>query len=404
MENFPRPRVPLHPILSSRSLTLWPRSASIAGLFDSSQLNLKNASRKALLLTSGRMAIAYALQHHGIGPGDKVLIPAYHCSSMVEPVVWLGATPVFFRIQADGAVDLADVAAKIDIATKMIIVTHYFGFHQDMTNICQLCAIHHVAVLEDCAHAAFGEFAGLPLGSFGDYAIASALKFYPVYDGGCLYSSKHDLSRLHTSSAGLRFNLKAFFNTLEKSFAYQRLALLKYTFGLAFTLKDWLWRKIKSSHSSQTTQPIGPAASEGGFDFDGDWVTKKISWISNQLLALTDTTRLIEKRRQNYLTLHHALRGLHGTQPLFAQLPDTVVPYVYPLIVFEPEKHFASLKRQAVPILRFGEFLWDGVTAATCSNSDYLSRHVFQFPCHQELTTEELDWIIRCVRQTLSNH
>ena len=45
------------------------------------------------------VAIALALKQMGIGPGDTVLVPSYHCASMIEPVIWAGATPLFYRIR-----------------------------------------------------------------------------------------------------------------------------------------------------------------------------------------------------------------------------------------------------------------------------------------------------------------
>ena len=38
-------------------------------------------------VTRGNIAIALALTHAGIGAADQVLLPAYHCIAMVEPVV-----------------------------------------------------------------------------------------------------------------------------------------------------------------------------------------------------------------------------------------------------------------------------------------------------------------------------
>ena len=60
-------------------------------------------------------------------------------------------------------------------------------------------------MLEDCAHAFFGEYENRPLGSFGDYAIASTMKFFPTSEGGCLVSSHHSITSLHLKSAGIAF-------------------------------------------------------------------------------------------------------------------------------------------------------------------------------------------------------
>ncbi len=46
----------------------------------------------AVGLTGARAGIAQALRAQGIGPGHEVLVPAYHCIAMIEPVTFCGAT------------------------------------------------------------------------------------------------------------------------------------------------------------------------------------------------------------------------------------------------------------------------------------------------------------------------
>src|SRR5262245_35891867 len=121
MDLHPKPTLPHHSVLSMATFARGDR-ASLPSILD-------NGAAK--LVTSGRMAIALALQHLGVGMGDKVLIPAFHCTSMVDPVVWVGATPVFYKIQEDTQVDLNDIRSKLEPAVKALMITHYFGFPQD---------------------------------------------------------------------------------------------------------------------------------------------------------------------------------------------------------------------------------------------------------------------------------
>jgi perosamine synthetase len=159
-----KPCVPLAPVLSLAAFT---------GRGDAPVPSILDAGA-ALLVTSGRIAIGLALRAMGVGQGDVVLMPAYHSLSMIPPVLWRGAEARFYRVTPDAQVDLADVAAKLDRRVKAIVVTHYFGFPQQMAPIRAWCDQHRVALLEDCAHSFFGEHAGRPIGSSGDYAIASS--------------------------------------------------------------------------------------------------------------------------------------------------------------------------------------------------------------------------------------
>src|SRR5438067_1568014 len=93
-----RPRVPLAPVLSCAS---FGRAAAGAGSLPS----VLDAG-VPYAVTSGRIALALALRALGVQAGDAVLLPAYHSLSMVPPVLWRGATPVFYKVGMDTAVDL----------------------------------------------------------------------------------------------------------------------------------------------------------------------------------------------------------------------------------------------------------------------------------------------------------
>ncbi|WP_317201012.1 DegT/DnrJ/EryC1/StrS family aminotransferase [Janthinobacterium sp.] len=340
--------------------------------------------------TSARAGIGNALRLLGVGAGDEVLIPAYHCAAMVEPALWLGARPVFFRLRADLGVDLADIAAKLGPRSKALLVPHYFGFPQDMTRIRAFCERRGLALIEDCAHALFGSHAGQPLGSFGDFAVASPWKFLPLHDGGCL-RARDPRHRPALRHGGLPFQLKAGLNLLEHAFAHGRLGGLRRALAPALALKDALWRRAKAGGMAGAANGA-PDSAAGGEQFEAAWVDTRMSLVSRLLLARLGLRRVIELRRSNYLRLEQACRDLPGCSPLFAALPDGVVPYVFALRVAAAAAPAAAaeLNRRGVPVIRFGERLWPGVDAATCAVAAELSHCLLQFPIHQELTPSEL--------------
>ncbi|HBI70920.1 MAG TPA: hypothetical protein DDZ22_18500, partial [Massilia sp.] len=145
-----RPLIPLAPVLSASSFRRA-ANAPARTVLDAGSYRL---------VTSGRVAIALALRELGIKTGDTVLVPAYHSPSMIPPVLWREATPVFYRVGPDARVDLDDLAARIDAGTRAVMVTHYFGFPQDMAPIRALCDARGIALVEDCAHAFIGEHGG----------------------------------------------------------------------------------------------------------------------------------------------------------------------------------------------------------------------------------------------------
>ena len=382
------PAIPLAPVLSASSF----RRAA-----DAPARTVLDAGAYRLV-TSGRVAIALALRELGVKPGDAVLVPAYHSPSMIPPVLWRGAAPVFYRVDASARVDLEDLARKIGPDTRAVMVTHYFGFPQDMSPIRALCDTRGIALIEDCAHAFIGEHAGRPLGSWGDYAIASSMKFFPIYEGGALVSSRHDLNKVTLRSAGSGFEAKVALNSLERGFAYGRLPAVRAAMWLPLRAKAALWGMVKRGRKA-AAPALAPDSSDSSFNFDPRWLDKRSSLFSRALLKAASPARIQALRRRNYARLDAALRGLPGVRALQPQLPDGACPWVFPLLADEPEVLFARLKAQGVPLTRFGHPLWQGVTEATCPNAAMLSRRVLSLPCHQELREEELDRIIATLRK-----
>ncbi|MEW9899355.1 DegT/DnrJ/EryC1/StrS family aminotransferase [Chitinivorax sp. PXF-14] len=391
--SFPPPAIPKDPVLS------W------AALFGGNRSKLPSVLSLDRLeyLTSGRMGIANALFSLGLKRGSRVLVPAYHCNAMIEPIVWIGAVPVFYRIHPDTKVDLEHVeqlVAKHQPAA--MLVTHYFGFPQDGHKLAEFCEHHRLPMIEDCAHAFFGEVGGQAIGSFGEYAIASPWKFFPIYDGGCIAMRNPAAKRLELKRPELSFQLKSTINTLENALQYGRLSGANLIAKPLLWLKDTLWNHTKRiAGPGVSALSAAPSSAEGGTSFEPQWMDKRMSLPSRWLMRASSFDRIISKRRSNYQKLLDAFRDTEGCHPLYPELPPTVVPYVFPLVMDEPEKVFVQLKRQRVPIIRFGEHLWPGVDAALCPVSTDLSRRVFQFPCHQELSGKELDWMIDTIKTTL---
>ncbi len=388
--HFPAPVAPVSPVLSFDSF-FSNGAPPVRSILDAGPVRE---------VTSGRIAIALALRQMNINASDSVLVPSFHCASMIEPVTWSGATPVFYRINDDTSIDLDDIASKLDGSCKVLMVTNYFGFPQNLSAIRAFCDCHNLLMLEDCAHCFLGEHKGQPVGSYGDYAIASSMKFFPIYEGGLLVSNRHSLNAVTLRSGGKGFEAKAALNALEDSFSFGRLGAIKALLWLPLATKDFLWGSIKKVKSSGT-QSMVPGSSEGGFSFDPVWLDKRSSMFSRAMLKLVSRPRMGALRRKNYLKMAAALEGVPGCRPLFASLPEGVYPWVFPLLTDNPQPAFDTLKSLGVPIIRFGEFLWPGVDATVCASSVDLSKRVMSFSCHQELREAELDWMIDQIKDAL---
>jgi dTDP-4-amino-4,6-dideoxygalactose transaminase len=321
---------------------------------------------------------------------------------MIAPVRLVGARAVFYRVKADAQADFLDLGAKVGPCTRALILTHFFGFPQDLEHARTFCDEHQLILIEDCAHAFFGDWRGMPVGSVGDYAIASSMKFFPVFDGGVLAAKNSDLSAVRLRQPSFPFELKALSNVIERALQYDRLVAVDAIFRLALKFKDKVWHLLKRRSQKIAEARYSPGSSEGGFTLDPEWLDVRMSWISRTILRFSNYQGIARGRRANYQYLLEHLGKVQGMHPMHPELPAGTVPLNFPVLVDQPATLFPTLKRAGVPIWRFGEFLDDEVTEEVCANSCHLSRHVFQFPCHSELRPAELSWMVDTILTHLS--
>ncbi len=391
---YPYPKIPLSPILSEKAFSRDSATRQVDSI-----LSVPNKR----LVTSGRAAIAIALEDAGVVAGDEVLVPAFHCESMISPVHWRQASPVFYRILPDAQVDLADLESKLSAKTKAVLVTHYFGVLQDLAPIRAMCDLHGLVLVEDCAHAFFGRRNGSPAGAVGDYAIASSMKFFPNFDGGVLASASRDLSNISLKPHAKSFQLQSFFNITEKAIGYKRFGLLGRAANLAILGKEVLWKSAKRLMSPNRKQQFAPpSSSEGGFGLESQWIHKVMSSASKKVIEYANFEQIIAARQSHYAIIDARLRKLPGARPFYKALPEGIVPLVYPLYVENLPEVFHHMKMAGVPIWRFGELLDPAITSEVCTNSVELSEHVIQFPCHQSLRLSEIEWMLDQIELSFS--
>lgn len=389
---IPVPDVPVWPILSAAAF-LEERKSSTPSVLNAGH---------SVYVTAGRIAIGLALRLAGVAPGDKVLLPAYHCASMVDPLSCVSGSPVFYRLNEDLRVDLEDIARKIDASTHVLIAINYFGFPQDLEKLRKFCDDHHLVLIEDCAHSFFGEFEGRPLGSYGDYAIASLTKFFPVKEGGCLISTDPEARKLLPRSRGPMAGLQQGFLAIEDAVYHDRLTTLR-PLVQAIHQARRLRPRPKSSPKSQDVD--GPAFMRPGISegFDPGWLDVKSSGISMWISRNVSTGRIARRRREFFGRMLAHFTAHRGCRPLITELPEGVVPYMFPLWVDDLSTVFPALEDRAVPMQRFGQFLWPGVDENLCRTSVEFSKHLIQLPCHQDLREDELDWVLETVSSVIAS-
>jgi dTDP-4-amino-4,6-dideoxygalactose transaminase len=154
--------------------------------------------RHAIGVNSGTDALLLALRALDIKSGDEVIVPAMSFFATVEPILHLGAKPVFVDIEPDTyTLDPGKVSARISSATKAIIAVHLYGLPADLKALSVVLKEKQIPLVEDMAQAIGSTLEGKKIGSLGDMACVS---FYPTKnlgacgDGGAVVTSSDRLA------------------------------------------------------------------------------------------------------------------------------------------------------------------------------------------------------------------
>ncbi|WP_067063267.1 DegT/DnrJ/EryC1/StrS family aminotransferase [Roseateles chitosanitabidus] len=363
------------------------------------------AHPRQVLTTSGRAAILLALECLAVGPEDVVLLPSYHCPTMVSPVMTLGAEAVFYPIDEHGAPRLDWLTAHVPARTRALLVPHYFGLPQPMDTVRAWCDARGIALIEDCAHAMFGRAGARAIGSWGDVSIASLTKFFPTPEGGVLALNRADLRLPDLSPVSRIDQVKAASDILHMGAAHDRLPGLNGLIRGAFALKSGLRALLRGERPAAPPVPSRHGDLDEDQEIDANMalidlplshraLTRASGWISTRV----PRRRIVEARRRNYTFFTEAFAGCDGVHALLPALPADCAPYVFPLWVRTPDPGYAEMRRLGVPVSRWDR-LWPGVPALPGDVGKAWSHHVLQLACHQDLTDEDLRRIVAEVKR-----
>jgi selenocysteine lyase/cysteine desulfurase len=344
--------------------------------------------------TSGRAAIALALRELKVTPGDKVLVPTYHCPTMIAPVVQAGARPMFYPITASGGADLEWLQRAPLVGVRAVLAAHYFGIPQPMSELRTFCDAHRISLIEDCAHAFFGLSDGVPVGNWGDIAIASLTKFFPVCEGGLIVSATHQLEELALEQRGWFEEVKAASDTVELGVVHGRFSGLNAVLSAVFGMKNWLHARVVSGAADNGVRETAHSAIDPRLTSSRLTVTAR--WIVNRV----HQSRIIGNRRRNYKALVSLLSRIEGARVLYTDLPDGAAPYVFPLYVNNPEASYQRLRSTGIPIFRWDE-IWPGTPVLEGDHGLDWAHHIYQLGCHQDLYSHDIEAIAATVHATL---
>lgn len=130
-------------------------------------------AKYAFSVNSGRSALFTILKALDIKHGEEVLVQAFTCNAVPNPVLWAGGTPIYIDVDDTLNIDPGDLEKKITQRSRAVIIQNTFGIPAQIDKILEIAKRHDLIVIEDCAHALGAEFKGKKLGTFGDVAFFS---------------------------------------------------------------------------------------------------------------------------------------------------------------------------------------------------------------------------------------
>ena len=278
----------------------------------------------------------------------EIIVPVLTFIAHPNSILINGLTPVFVDVEWDFQIDTYKIESKITDKTLAIFPVHLLGSACNILKIMDISKKYNLFVIEDCCEALGGEVANKKLGTFGDFGTFS---FFPSHtittgEGGMIITNNDELSLIARS---LRNHGRVGENVLNKfHFKYQGF----------------------NGKMSNIIASIGSALVDG-------------------------IDRSISNRKQNVEYLNKNL-GLNWY---------ATSPHCYPMNFFQRDIKMKMLEEKGIESRK----LFSCVTNEEAykflnhqvyefPNADFISSYYYFIPIHQDLTTEELDYMVSCLQ------
>ena len=144
------------------------------------KLSRKVKSHQSVALNSGTSALHLSLVLLGVEAGDEVICQSFTFCASANPIVYLGATPIFVDSEKDSwniCPEILEDTILSRIANgkkpKAIVVVHLFGMPARMKEILEISQKYEIPIIEDAAESVGSRINDQFCGTFGDIGIFS---------------------------------------------------------------------------------------------------------------------------------------------------------------------------------------------------------------------------------------
>jgi dTDP-4-amino-4,6-dideoxygalactose transaminase len=175
---------PQHRELRDEILAAWSRILDSTAFVSGAEVQAfeeefaeRHGTSHCVAVSSGTDALVLALRAAGIGPGDRVVLPANTFIATAEAVSCVGAVP--HLVDCDDAtanIDVQQAEQAVAAGVRAIMPVHLYGQPADVAPLLAAAATTSAVVVEDAAQAHLATYRGRSAGSLG---AAAGFSFYP---------------------------------------------------------------------------------------------------------------------------------------------------------------------------------------------------------------------------------
>jgi len=242
------------------------------------------SAKHAVAVSSGTCGLHLALRLLEIGPGDEVIVPSLTFVATVNPVTYVGATPVVVDVTPDTwTLDPVKIKDALTPRTKAIIPVHLYGNPAHLNSICDLANSHGLYVIEDAAESLGATFCGKMTGTFGHIGVFSfnGNKVITTGSGGMIVTADSKIAeraRLLVNQGREREQIEYLHSEIGYNY---RLTNLQAALGLAQLERLPQFLKAKKNISNMYHQLLG---SLPGLKFQKELQDARSSWWLSSIL------------------------------------------------------------------------------------------------------------------------
>jgi perosamine synthetase len=317
--------------------------------------------KHAVAVVNGTVALDLALKAIGIGPGDEVVTTPFTFIATANSIYYQGAKPVFADIDPRTYnLDPESALEAISHKTKAILVVHLYGQPADMEALGEVAEDHKLLLVEDSAQAHGALFMDRKAGSLGDVSIFSfyATKNMTTGEGGMILTDSDEVAE----RARLMRDHGQTSKYLHEELGYNyRLTDIQAALGRAQLRRLDALNEKRIFNAAHLT---GGLSNIGGVETP--YVDPRVKHVYHQyVVRVKDDLPMTRDQLARELEARGIGTAIH-----------------YPLPV-----HHQPLYRRL------------GYPQDICPNAIEASKRVLSLPVHPLLNKEDLDYIIRSVRE-----